>query len=107
MAQLTEINDENFQREVLDSDKPYLLDMAADWCGPCKDIAPIVAQLAEQYAGRISFGAVDVDKSPRIPTQYSVRAVPTLLLIKDGQVIGQLTGLHTKERIAELIEKAL
>jgi thioredoxin 1 len=84
-----------------------LIDMSADWCGPCKAVAPIVEKLADEYAGKVGFGTVDVDKSPRVPTQYQVRAIPTLLLFKDGEVVGQLTGAHPQARIVELIQKGL
>ena len=107
MSNLKEITDSNFEQTVLNSSTPFLLDMAADWCGPCKAIAPLVEELAVEFDGRIGFGQVDIDKNPQIPNSYQVRAVPTLLMFKDGDVMGQLTGAHPKKRIKELIESAL
>ncbi len=107
MANVREITDDNFESEVLKSSTPFLLDFSAVWCGPCKAIAPIVEKLAVQYAGRVGFGQVDVDHSPKVSTQFMVRAIPTLLLFKDGQVLGQLTGAHPQAKIEELIDKAL
>lgn len=107
MSNLTQITDGTFQETVLDSSIPFLLDMAADWCGPCKAIAPIVDELAGEYEGRVGFGQVDVDQNPQIPTNYHVRAIPTLLMFKDGDVVGQLTGAHPKAKIKDLIESAL
>ncbi len=107
MSNLMEITDGNFEEAVLNSSVPFLLDMAADWCGPCKAIAPLVEELAQEFDGRVEFGQVDVDKNPQIPTNYNVRAIPTLLMFKDGDVVGQLTGAHPKGKIQEMIEGAL
>ena len=107
MSNVMEITDGNFEEKVLKSDLPFLLDMSAEWCGPCKAIAPMVDQLADEYAGKASFGQVDVDKNPQIPTQFQVRAIPTLLMFRDGKVVGQLTGAHPKSRLEELIKKAM
>jgi len=106
MANLPEITDNNFQEKVLQSSLPFLLDFSAEWCGPCKAIAPVLDKLAEEYAGKILCGQMDVDKSPKVPTQFQVRAIPTLLMFKGGQVLGQLTGAHPAQKIAELIQKA-
>jgi thioredoxin 1 len=104
---LLEITDDNFDRNVLKADKPFLLDLSAEWCGPCKAIAPVVSDLATEYAGKVGFGTVDIDKNPKIPTQFQVRSIPTLLMFQDGKVVGQLTGAHPKARIVDLIKKAL
>jgi thioredoxin 1 len=104
---IVEITDGNFEAQVLKSPTPFLLDLSAEWCGPCKAIAPVIKDLAKEYSGRVAFGALDIDKSPKVPTQYQVRSIPTLLLFREGKVLGQLTGAHPKARISELIKKAL
>ncbi len=107
MSNLKQITDANFEETVLSSGIPFLLDMAAEWCGPCKAIAPVIEELAGDFEGRVGFGQVDVDSNPQVPTNYGVRAIPTLLMFKDGDVVGQLTGAHPKAKIQELIESAL
>lgn len=102
-----EITDNNFEKEVLKSSTPFLLDLSATWCQPCRHIAPVIDELANAYVSKVRFGTLDIDKNPKIPSQYQVRAVPTLLLFKNGQVLGQLTGAHPRPRIVELIEKSL
>lgn len=106
-SNVREITDDTFDTEVLKSSIPFLLDLSAEWCGPCKAIAPLIEELAHQYNGKVAFGTVDIDKNPRIPTQYQVRSIPTLLMFNSGQVIGQLTGAHPRARIIDLIDKAL
>ncbi len=106
MANLTEISDANFQEKVLQSSTPVLLDLTAVWCGPCKAVAPILEELAGEYGGKVSFYSMDVDKNRQTPNSYHVRAIPTLLIFKEGQVLGQLTGAHPKEKIKELVDKA-
>ena len=107
MSQLMDITESNFEAEVLKSDLPFLLDLSADWCGPCKAIEPVVHQLAAEYEGKVRFGRVDIDNNPGIPTRYQVRSVPTLLMFQSGDVVGQLIGAHAKERIVDLIKKGL
>lgn len=104
---LVEITDANFESEVAKSSTPFILDFSAEWCGPCKALAPVFSDLANEYAGRIRFGKIDIDANPQVPTKFQVRSVPTMLLFKDGQVLGQLVGAHPKQRIAELLSKSL
>ncbi len=106
-ANVLEITDGNFEAQVLKSSTPFLLDFSAAWCGPCKAIAPVIGELATEYAGKVGFGEVDIEKSPKVSAQYLVRSVPTLLLINKGKVVGQLTGAHPRARIVDLIQKAL
>ena len=103
---VVEITDGNFETEVVKSDKAFLLDLSAEWCQPCKALAPVVDDLANEWVGKIRFGTLDIDANPQIPTRFQVRGVPTLLLFKGGQVIGQLTGAHPRPKIVELLEKA-
>jgi thioredoxin 1 len=102
-----EITDANFDAQVMKSPLPFLLDLSAEWCGPCKAMAPTIDQLAKEYAGKVMFGTIDIGKNPKVPTQFQVRSVPTLLLFGGGKVLGQLTGASPKARIVELIKKAL
>jgi len=101
------ITDANFDEQVLKAATPFLLDLSAEWCGPCKAIAPLIEELAREYVGKVGFGTVDIDQNPKIPTQYQVRSIPTLLMFKGGNVVGQLTGAHPRPRIVDLIQKAL
>jgi len=102
-----DVTDDNFETEVLKSAEPFLLDLSAEWCGPCKAIAPVVEELAASYSGKVRFGTVDIDKNPQIPTRYQVRSVPTLIMFDKGDVVGQLIGAHPRQRIVDLIHKAL
>jgi thioredoxin 1 len=93
---IVSLTQENFAREVLQSTTPVLVDFWAEWCGPCKMIAPILDELAEEYDGRVRIGKVNIDNEQTLATQYGVRAVPTLLLFKQGQVADQIVGLRSK-----------
>ena len=100
-------NDLNFDEVVVNSDTPVLVDFAATWCGPCKMIAPLVEQLADEYDGRATIAKVDIDESPGTAAKYGIRGVPTLLVFKGGEVVGQQVGAVPKGKIAELIDRAL
>jgi thioredoxin 1 len=104
---LKTITDSNFESEVLKSTQPVLIDFWATWCGPCRAIAPLVEQLAGEYAGKVKVAKVNIDENPKTPTQYDVRSIPTLLVFKDGKVVGQIVGAVPKPKIEELIKKAL
>ena len=102
-----EINDLNFDAEVLKSDVPVLLDFSATWCGPCKAIAPLVDQLADEYEGRMKVGKMDIDDSPGTAQKYGIRGVPTLYVCKGGEVVAKMTGAAPKQNIAALMDRAL
>jgi thioredoxin 1 len=104
---ITTITDGNFEGEVLKSSQPVLIDFWATWCGPCRAIAPVVEQLAKEYAGKLKVGKVNIDEHPRTPTTYDVRSIPTLLLFKDGKVVGQIVGAVPRPKIEDMIKKAL
>jgi thioredoxin 1 len=87
-----EITDANFEDMVLKSDKPVLIDFWAVWCGPCRAVAPIIEEIAEEYEGRAVVGKIDVDSNREIATQYGIQAIPTLFLVKDGQVTEKVVG---------------
>jgi len=101
------VNDMNFDDEVLQSQLPVLVDFTATWCGPCRAVAPLVAQLAGEYDGRAKVTKLDIDESPGVARQYGIRGVPTLLVFKGGQVVGQQVGAVPKARLAALLDTAL
>ncbi len=104
---LIHVDDSTFEDEIIKSDKPALVDLWAPWCGPCNAIAPIVAEIAEEYKDKIKVAKLNVDESPGTATNYGVRSIPTLLLFKDGQIKDTLVGLVSKDRLEEFIKKAL
>ncbi len=102
-----EFSDQNFEQEVLKSDKPVLVDFWAAWCAPCRMIAPAVEAVAEQYADRAKVGKVNVDENLSVTGRYNIRGIPTLLLFKNGEIQEQVVGATSKEAISKLIEKHL
>ncbi len=95
------ITDDNFETEVIKSDKPVLIDFWAVWCGPCKMIAPIVEELADEYDGKIKIGKLDVDNNQQTSIKYGVRSIPTLLIFKDGAVKETIIGAVPKNHIVQ------
>lgn len=97
--------DDNFEQEVLKSEVPVLVDFYADWCGPCKMMAPIIEELAENYEGTVKVGKLNVDEAPNISSKYRVMSIPTLLFIKDGQVVDTVVGAVPKGQLTDKIDK--
>ena len=106
-ANVKEFTDDNFESEVLKSDVPTLVDFWAVWCGPCRQIAPTVDALAEEYQGRLKVGKMDVDNHQIVPQQYGVRSIPTLLVFKGGKVVGQVVGAVPRAKLEAEIQKHL
>ena len=106
-AHVVELTDSNFQSEVLDSSVPTLVDFWAVWCGPCRAIAPTVEALAADYQGKVKFAKLNIDDHQSVPQQYEIRSIPTLLLFKGGQVVGQIVGAVPRAKIEEAIKQAL
>ena len=102
-----EITDSNFQTEVLDSQKVTLIDFWAEWCGPCRAIAPIVEELAKEYDGKAIIGKVNVDENPEITVKYGIRNIPTVLFIKNGEIVDKQVGAVPKSVLEEKLKAHL
>ena len=95
------VTDESFERDVLNADHPVLVDFWAEWCGPCKQIAPALDQISEELSGQITIAKVNIEDSPTTPSRYGVRGVPTMMLFKDGQMTAMKVGAMPKAKILE------
>lgn len=104
---VVQVTDSEFDSQVLKSATPFLVDFWAPWCGPCKAIGPVINELADSYAGKVTIGKMNVDEQPATPGKYGIRAIPTLILFKDGEVLEQVTGAVGKPQLIALINKSL
>ena len=107
MAHPVEVTDTTFDEEVIKSDAPVMVDFWADWCAPCKMIAPIVEELAEEFDGKVKFAKMDVDSNPKTPTQYGIRGIPTLLIFNGGKPVDQVVGAVPKSALKRRLEEAI
>lgn len=94
---------ENFEAEVINSDKPVLIDFWASWCGPCRMLAPVIEELANEYEGMVKVGKVNVDDEPALAASFQIASIPTLLYFKEGKIAGSSVGVIPKEQIIEMI----
>ena len=101
------VNDNNFETEVLNAGKPVLVDFFATWCGPCRQMLPIVEELSEEMAEKIKIVKVDVDEAPKTPENYDIQSIPTLILFKGGQVVDTKTGAMPKSQLIEWINSKI
>jgi len=103
-SKIVHVSDESFEREVLNAEVPVLIDYWAEWCGPCKMIAPILDELAEEYGERIKVAKLNIDDNPETPPKYGIRGIPTLMIFKDGNVEATKVGAVSKSQLADFIE---
>jgi len=103
-GQIVHITDDSFEEEVTKSDKPVLVDYWADWCGPCKMIAPILDELSDEYSGRIKIAKLNIDENPATPPKYGIRGIPTLMLFKNGNVEATKVGAVSKSQLTAFID---
>ena len=107
MAEVLEVTDQTFASEVLESNTPAVIDFWAEWCAPCRQIAPIIKELAARYGDKVKILKMDIDSNPGTPGQFGVRAVPTILAFKDGQVVQQITGARPKADFETMVTSLL
>lgn len=106
MAEMT-FTDANFGAEVMKSDIPVLVDFFAVWCGPCKMMAPVIEELAEEYAGKVKIGKFDVDENPIVSGQFGIQSIPTILFIKNGTVVDKVMGVQSKDKLMDKLDALL
>jgi thioredoxin 1 len=99
------VTDESFEKDVLQSSTPVLVDFWAEWCGPCKQIAPALEQIGEELAGAVTIAKINIEESPTVPSRYGVRGIPTLMLFRDGQMASMKVGAMPKQKILEWLHE--
>ncbi|MDY6782041.1 MAG: thioredoxin [Cyanobacteriota bacterium] len=101
------VTDSSFKEEVLESETPVLVDFWAPWCGPCRMVAPVVEEIAQQYEGQVKVVKLNTDENPNVASQYGIRSIPTLMIFKDGQRVDMVVGAVPKSTLANTLEKYL
>ncbi len=104
---VVELNDQNFEQEVLQADLPTLVDFWAPWCGPCRMVGPIVEEIAKEYAGKLKVGKLNVDNAPQTAAKYGIRAIPSLIIFKNGEVAAKSVGAQPKQELQKIIDPQL
>ena len=107
MSHPVAVTDASFQDEVVNSDTPVVVDFWAEWCGPCKAIAPIVEELAGEYDGKVKFAKMDVDSNPGVPMQFGIRGIPTLIIFNEGKAVDQVVGAVPKSMLKKRVDEAI
>ena len=106
-ASITQVSDASFEQDVLGSELPVLVDFWAEWCGPCKMIAPVLDELADEYAGKLKICKVDVEANPEVPGKFGIRGIPTLILFKGGNVEATKVGALSKAQLVKFIDESI
>ena len=101
-----ELTDDNFSNEVLESDTPVLVDFWAPWCGPCRQIAPLIDQLAEEYSGKVKVGKVNIDDNPGVTNEFGIQSIPTLMVFRGGSVSERFVGMPPRSKLTQALEDA-
>jgi thioredoxin 1 len=107
MAKPQDVTDQTFETEVIKADVPVLVDFWAPWCGPCRMVAPIVEELAGEYEGKVNFYKLNTDENPAVSSRYGIRSIPTLLVFKGGEPVGQIVGFRPKSDLKKRLDAAL
>lgn len=107
MSKTLKFTDDSFEQDVIEADKPVLVDFWAEWCGPCRMVGPIVEELAGEYEGKAKIGKVNVDNNPNISAKYGIRSIPSLLIFKNGEVVDQIVGAVPKAQLKKQLEAQL
>tara|TARA_Y100001936_G_scaffold68420_1_gene67434 strand:- start:908 stop:1228 length:321 start_codon:yes stop_codon:yes gene_type:complete len=100
-----QISDDNFEENVIKKGQPIIVDFWAEWCGPCKQIGPILEEISDEYSGKITIGKLDVDENPETPGKFQIRGIPTMLLFNNGELIDTKVGMSSKADLTEWIDK--